>query len=119
MICPRCGKEIEDGAKFCSYCGSEIGNYSIHYEKENVQEGKAIGICSIVFAVLSPIVGLILGIVGRNVYKKEENIRLAKIGLYLSITFIVIEFIVLLFYVPFVIKMVTEIMSSVLDSMPY
>lgn len=24
MFCPKCGKEIKDGSKFCKHCGSEI-----------------------------------------------------------------------------------------------
>ena len=24
MYCKKCGKEIEEGAKFCTYCGNQI-----------------------------------------------------------------------------------------------
>ena len=28
MYCSHCGKELEEGAKFCSYCGEKVGSYS-------------------------------------------------------------------------------------------
>lgn len=33
MICPKCGKQIEDDAVFCTYCGNNM---------TDVQEEKAI-----------------------------------------------------------------------------
>lgn len=29
MICPKCGKEIHDGSKYCEFCGSPTGNAPI------------------------------------------------------------------------------------------
>ena len=29
MFCSKCGKEIEDNAKFCQYCGHEVGTSKI------------------------------------------------------------------------------------------
>ena len=36
MICPKCGKEIDNNAKFCTYCGLEIAKM----EKATVKETK-------------------------------------------------------------------------------
>ena len=36
MICTNCGKEIQDGASFCPYCGALFadGLVRIHYEAQ-------------------------------------------------------------------------------------
>ena len=36
MFCPNCGKEIEDGAKFCSECGAAL-NSEAETEREPEQ----------------------------------------------------------------------------------
>ena len=37
----------------------------------NKKEGKALGICSIIFALLVGVIGLALGIIGLCIYKKD------------------------------------------------
>ena len=36
MFCYKCGKQLPDGAKFCKYCGTSLGEV----KKNNVPEGK-------------------------------------------------------------------------------
>ena len=39
MFCPKCGKKIEDGGKFCSNCGFKVETQNIEGEKkENKDE---------------------------------------------------------------------------------
>jgi len=59
-----------------------------------------LGILSIVFAFVSPLAGLILGIIGlvqSKKYKIEKSKRLSTIGIILSIIFLIIS-IIALFY---------------------
>ena len=34
MICPRCGKEINDNSKYCSECGERIEEVKVEVEPE-------------------------------------------------------------------------------------
>lgn len=111
MICPTCGKEIEDGALVCEYCNQEFT-----YEEEAVEgaaeetvetvvdgEVKAqpsnvlaiialvCGICGIlgVFAPFTSIAAIVLAVV----YMKKggvENKKMAKIGMILGIVGLVL-----------------------------
>lgn len=33
MYCEKCGKELHDGASFCSFCGRKVESYHIHDEE--------------------------------------------------------------------------------------
>lgn len=57
-------------------------------------EGKALGICAIIFSVLGGWLGLVLSIVGLCNYKEPENKTLCKIGLGFCIAWFVIGFII-------------------------
>ena len=40
MFCPKCGKQVDDGSKFCPFCGADISNDNISPERnrnENIQ----------------------------------------------------------------------------------
>ena len=43
MFCPKCGKDIKDGSKFCKHCGSEIkknkNGTSVPNKVDNAQSG--------------------------------------------------------------------------------
>lgn len=71
--CPECGKEISDKAEKCMNCGVELtdelkfAGYKLMQAKK---EDHQYGLVAILFALLLPIVGLVLGIVG--VVKKER-----------------------------------------------
>ncbi len=61
MYCKNCGQQIDDDAYVCIHCGVKIDKQTKAgkgMEKKNILGGLAL-----IFAFLSPIVGIILGIV--------------------------------------------------------
>jgi len=130
--CEKCGAQLDDSATFCSFCGNFVSknvqeaNPQVNYEQSNVQqpqangtkymvetnEGKALGICSIVFAFISPFVGVILGIIGLCTYKTNASKRLARIGLILSIVMAVLNVVVYLTLIPYFVEIFESILSS-------
>ena len=101
MICPTCGKEIEDGALVCEYCNQEFT-----YEEEAVAEEVAevveeveevsgpsnvLAIISLVCGGLGilgifPLIASIAGIILSVLYKKKGGkSALGKVGMILSI----------------------------------
>ena len=106
-FCTNCGNEMPDNAKFCSKCGASMNgdattvpNYGYTpqptpvqgygYQQYQKPESKALAICSIVFAVFFPLVGLICGIIGMSTYKDETNRKMSIIGLVISVVIIII-----------------------------
>ena len=63
MYCKKCGKEINDDAAFCPYCGNAAGSSENRPAKE---DGSSFWWGLLGFLI--PIVGLILYIVWRNDY---------------------------------------------------
>lgn len=63
MYCKKCGKELDDEAKFCPYCGT-----STRDEKENAQNGDASSAGLGILCFFLPIAGLILYIVWKDTY---------------------------------------------------
>ncbi|MBQ8546444.1 MAG: hypothetical protein IJ437_05850 [Clostridia bacterium] len=129
MICPTCGKEIEDGALVCEYCNQEFT-----YEEEAVEDAakvevveddavvanqpsKVLAIIALVCGILSlagNIIGLgilspvfaIASIVLAVVYMKKGGVdgkKMAKIGMILGIVGLV------LFVIVFVVSLVVGI----------
>ena len=99
MICPTCGKEIEDGALVCEYCNQEFT-----YEEEAVEaaevaeEVEEVAGPSNVLAIISlvcgglgilgffPLIASIAGIILSSLYKKKGGkSALGKVGMILSI----------------------------------
>ena len=74
LYCPNCGKRLQPNSQFCNECG-----YSIHSNTSNNNSSLALAgfICSIVGTFILPmvlgIIGLILGIIGRNQTNISEN----------------------------------------------
>ena len=75
MFCSKCGNEIDDEAMICPKCGCATANMG-NMKKSSSQSDESSGLatCAIVFAILMPIVGLILGIVGVCKYE-DENLK--------------------------------------------
>ena len=55
MICPRCGKEINDNSKYCSECGERIEEVKVEvepeimddeYTKEDIENNKVLSLFS-------------------------------------------------------------------------
>ena len=95
--CTKCGKELEDDARFCPGCGCAVGEYSYNNTlKDN--EGSAVGYGILGFFI--PIAGLILFLVWNNDQPKKA--KASGIGALISvIASIVIGFI--LFIISFLI----------------
>ena len=104
MVCVKCGKEVKDGTKFCTNCGTEVQEKDdkLTYTQntstpasttESTGDGK--GTASLVLGIVSfvvpcvgfitSIVGLILGICAKKSGKKTAGIILNSIALGLII----------------------------------
>lgn len=73
--CSKCGKELFDEAVVCPGSGCAVGgNSPAQFNNKNTtiqSESPTLANCSIAFAILMPIVGLILGIIGTIKYTDE------------------------------------------------
>jgi hypothetical protein len=103
MYCSKCGKQVEDGARFCSGCGASLQNYqNMFVPNENTKKEAGMAIASLVLGIIGiiawiiPIIGLpigiaalVLGILGIKRSSKGMSIAgivLAVICLVLTIT---------------------------------
>lgn len=94
--CPECGREISDKAEKCINCGVELtdeikfeGYKLIEKQKNNHQYG----LLAVLFALVLPIVGFILGIVG--VVKNE---RFSVYAIFMSVLATVLYYYIFLQY---------------------
>lgn len=87
MFCTKCGNEIFEEALICPKCGCATANM-----EAQTGETSALATCGIVFAVLMPIVGLILGIIGTVKYKNEAYKKKSISAIVLSIALWAIYF---------------------------
>lgn len=107
-FCTKCGNEIPDDSSFCSVCGQPVGDVvqvqapatqqTEYYGSQPAQkpEGKALAICALVFSILLPFVGLILGIIGMAVSKDESNKKMSLIALIIAAVLVVLEIVFLI-----------------------
>lgn len=108
MYCKNCGKQIENDATFCKYCGTKVNEIvaekkveskpTYQHTEQNRAESPVIGILSIIFSFFIAIIGCILGIIGLQSYKEKPNITNCKIGLVISIVSIILEVIAIFAY---------------------
>ncbi|MFA6865997.1 MAG: hypothetical protein WCR54_00600 [Clostridia bacterium] len=80
--CNKCGKEIENEAVVCPFCGCQVAEMQ-------VEESSTMGILSIVFGALGGWLGLVLGIIGLTKYKIAKNRKNCKIGIGLFCAWVV------------------------------
>ncbi|MBQ9265600.1 MAG: zinc-ribbon domain-containing protein [Bacilli bacterium] len=111
MFCSNCGKEISNKDKYCPYCGCEIsqnekdGSESSDLQQKEVMQtpeqekrvDKTVGVLSLVFAFVFPLVGLIISICGLVKYKDKENKSLCMAGLIISGIDIIVYFVISIF----------------------
>jgi uncharacterized membrane protein YvbJ len=85
MYCKKCGKQVDDNATFCPYCGENLQQQSNYPQPtaNNEQDKKSAGFDVLAFFI--PIVGLILYLV----WKENYPIRAKDIGKWALIGFIV------------------------------
>lgn len=100
MFCKSCGKEINDNAVVCPFCGCQTGVPQQPYAQQNVyqnqypqqQGGDEINVGLVILSIFIPIVGIILGAVNISNGKKKSGkayltagIIVAAIGIVISI----------------------------------
>ncbi len=102
--CEYCGSKVDKSEKVCPHCGASkfkveeqnfpaYNTYTSQGKKtnndwskdSNKSESKALGILSIIFGVLIPVVGFILSIIALSKYTDPANKKLANAGLIISI----------------------------------
>ena len=62
MYCVRCGKNIDEGSKYCTSCGYPVDG-KVKEENETKDNAKVISILGMIFSFIIPIIGLILNII--------------------------------------------------------
>ena len=62
MYCVRCGKNIDEGSKYCTSCGYPV-NGKVKEEHETKDNAQVISILGMIFSFIIPIIGLILNII--------------------------------------------------------
>lgn len=96
MFCSKCGNEIDNEALICPKCGCATANMvNMNAQKAaaaQTEETSTLATCAIVFAILMPIVGLILGIIGTVKYKNEAYKKKSISAIVLSIALWAIYF---------------------------
>ncbi|MBR2498482.1 MAG: zinc-ribbon domain-containing protein [Clostridia bacterium] len=71
MFCTKCGKEIDDDARFCSNCGSSTGyqnSQEFYQNKPQVSSEDKTSFWWALLGFLIPIVGLILYLIWKDEY---------------------------------------------------
>ncbi len=94
MFCKNCGKEINDQAVVCPYCGVQVGTMTpAETPKTNV-----LAIVGFILAFFFPIAGLVCSIIGKNkVAECDGNGKgLATAGIVISIVEMVLALIIVI-----------------------
>ncbi|MDO5832448.1 MAG: zinc-ribbon domain-containing protein [Methanobrevibacter sp.] len=99
-FCPSCGEELKDDAKFCKNCGASIptseqtqttGNVQQNYPIQTAENDHKIAmILGYVFALLIPLIGIIIGI---YMATRNDSANAKKHGKYIIILALVVWFI--------------------------
>ena len=116
MYCRKCGKEINDDAYVCIYCGAKAhetpantgsaGAGYASYGSNNTQppvtykKTNGMAIAGFVCAFVFPLLGLIFSIIGMKQCQErgDDGYGLAKAGKIISIVFMVLSFVLGIIY---------------------
>lgn len=71
MFCKKCGKEIMDEAVVCVHCGCAVSPEGAKKLSNQTDEDDKVSVAIIIFTVLLPIIGVVMGIV--NLCKKKTR----------------------------------------------
>ncbi|MDE6275455.1 MAG: zinc-ribbon domain-containing protein [Clostridia bacterium] len=104
MYCANCGKEIDDKAVVCPYCGVATGKT---YTNNKTTENNTIAIVGFIFAFLMPLVGLICSIIGIN-----RSTELNGKGKGLALAGIIISIVAMVAYVIYMIAMIATVVMT-------
>ncbi len=102
MFCKNCGKEIDDKAAICTYCGVATKN-------ETSSGTNTLAIVGFVLSLLVPVAGLVCSILARKKCREsgEGGEGLARAGIIISSVELGLEFVsVLVFGFAFVLMVV-------------
>lgn len=104
MYCKNCGKEIDERAFVCPYCGVQTGNNASAANNQT----NVLAIVGFVLAFLVPIAGLICSVIGKREAPKYggNGTGLATAGIAISIVEMVLAVILIVIYVIYVIVIV-------------
>ena len=95
--CSKCGKQLKDTTVTCPECGSVINNtqaenYVEFMHVHQPEEPSGFSTAAIVFAILIPLVGFVLGMIGYNQYETPSYQKKCKIAIILSIAMWIFQF---------------------------
>ena len=85
-----------DEAVICPGCGCAVTGGNVAQSNNNGEETSGLATAAIVFAILMPIIGLILGIVGACKYKSEELKKKSVAAIAISICVWIVSFCILM-----------------------
>lgn len=97
-FCPFCGEKLVDEAKFCKNCGKNIENISYSQESQNTtqfevptveKEHTLLIILGYVFAVLIPLIGLIISV---YLLTRKDSSKANRHGKYVLILTVIVWF---------------------------
>ncbi len=64
MFCTNCGKEINDNAAICPYCGVVANKNALSNASSNTNQSNTMAIVGFIFSFFFALVGLICSIIG-------------------------------------------------------
>ena len=88
MFCSKCGNEIDNEALICPKCGCATANMALQKSVASADTSGETGTlakCALIFAVIDPTIGLILGIIGTVKYRNEEYKKKSITAIVLSV----------------------------------
>lgn len=78
MFCKNCGKQIDDNANFCEYCGNSTSDNPIMFASENNPVSNKSKKKIIIISVISALILLIAGLVGFLIYEEIQVRRMSE-----------------------------------------
>lgn len=98
MYCKNCGKEIDNRAIVCPYCGLQVQSMPVQETKTN-----GVAIVGFIFSFFFPLIGLICSTIGKrnSVRCGGDGRKLATAGIVISFLSITIEIILVIIYIFF------------------
>ena len=78
MLCPKCGKEIEGGSRFCKYCGEKLVGEAVKEEITKQPKISRLAIASLILGILffipfAPLLAIVFGIIALVKISKSKG----------------------------------------------
>ena len=93
--CQKCGNQVMDEAIICPACGCAVAAEA-YQMKRAATETPGLATCAVAFSFLSPIVGIILGIIGLSKYTTETYRRKCSSAIVIAIGVFIAAFSILM-----------------------